>query len=79
MNLELSDTELIFLYGNLKIQLKKLESMPASLVRSDIELHKSIIKKMESAAPQLKKLPIQSQALHFAGLFSFSLPTFLLE
>ena len=33
MNLELSDTELIFLYGNLKIQLKKLESMPASLER----------------------------------------------
>nr|DAQ23935.1 MAG TPA: hypothetical protein [Caudoviricetes sp.] len=58
MNLELSDTELIFLYGNLKIQLKKLESMPASLVRSDIKLHKSIIEKMESAAPQLKKLPI---------------------
>lgn len=58
MNLELSDTELIFLYGNLKIQLKKLESMPASLVRSDIKLHKSIIEKMESATPQLKKLPI---------------------
>ncbi|MBN2930336.1 MAG: hypothetical protein JTJ12_23635 [Eubacterium sp.] len=58
MNLELSDTELIFLYGNLKIQLKKLESMPASLVRSDIKLHKSIIEKMESAAPELKKLPI---------------------
>ena len=58
MNLELSDTELIFLYGNLKIQLKKLESMPASLVRSDIKLYKSIIEKMESAAPQLKKLPI---------------------
>ena len=58
MNLELSDTELIFLYGNLKIQLKKLESMPASLVRSDIKLHKSIIEKMESAAPQLKKLPV---------------------
>ena len=55
MNLELSDTELIFLYGNLKIQLKKLESMPTSLVRSDIKLHKSIIEKMESAAPQLKK------------------------
>ena len=45
MNLELSDTELIFLYGNLKIQLKKLESMPASLVQSDIKLHKSIIEK----------------------------------
>lgn len=58
MNLELSDTELIFLYGNLKIQLKKLESMPASLVRSDIKLHKSIIEKMEFAAPELKKLPI---------------------
>lgn len=58
MNLELSGTELIFLYGNLKSELKKLESMPASLVWSDIEPHKSIIKKMESAAPQLKKLPI---------------------
>lgn len=58
MNLELSGTELIFLYGNLKSELKKLESMPASLVRSDIKLHKSIIEKMESAAPQLKKLPI---------------------
>ena len=58
MNLELSGTELIFLYGNLKSELKKLESMPASLVRSDIKLHKSIIEKMESAAPQLKKIPI---------------------
>lgn len=58
MNLELSGTELIFLYGNLKSELKKLESMPASLVRSDIKLYKSIIEKMESAAPQLKKLPI---------------------
>ena len=58
MNLELSGTELIFLYGNLKSELKKLESMPASLVQSDIKLYKSIIEKMESAAPQLKKLPI---------------------
>lgn len=58
MNLELSGTELIFLYGNLKSELKKLESMPASLVWSDIELYKSIIEKMESTAPQLKKLPI---------------------
>lgn len=58
MNLELSGTELIFLYGNLKSELKKLKSMPASLVQSDIKLYKSIIEKMESTAPQLKKLPI---------------------
>lgn len=58
MNLELSGTELIFLYGNLKSELKKLESMPASLAQSDIKLYKSIIEKMESTAPQLKKLPI---------------------
>lgn len=59
MKLEFSDTELIFLYGALKKELVTLESVkPVSLVKTDMNLYKSIIEKMEAAAPQLKKIPI---------------------
>ncbi len=59
MNLELSNAELVFLYGTLKKELKKLEAIEAvSLVKSDIKLYKNIIKKMEASSPRLKDIPI---------------------
>ncbi len=59
MNLELSNAELVFLYGTLKKELKKLEAIEAvSLAKSDIKLYKNIIKKMETSAPRLKDIPI---------------------
>ena len=43
----------------LRKKLKELETVkPASLVKADVKLYKSIISKMEAAAPQLKDLPI---------------------
>lgn len=59
MELELSNAELVFLYGTLKKDLEKLEAIEAvSLVKSDIKLYKNIIKKMEASAPRLKDIPI---------------------
>lgn len=59
MTFELSDTEAIYLYGILRKELKSLESVnPSSLVKADVKLYKRIISKMETAAPQLKELPI---------------------
>lgn len=59
MNLELSNAELVFLYGTLKKELKKLEAIESvSLAKSDIKLYKNIIKKMEASAPRLKDIPI---------------------
>ena len=59
MTFELSDTEAIYLYGKLRKELKNLESVkPSSLVKADVNLYKRIISKMETAAPQLKELPI---------------------
>ena len=58
MTFELSDTEAIYLYGILR-ELKSLESVkPSSLVKADVKLYKRIIGKIETAAPQLKELPI---------------------
>lgn len=58
MNLELSNSELLYLYGNLKKELTDLQTVkPASLVKSDIKLHQSIIQKIETVAPQLKNIP----------------------
>ena len=52
MAIELSDKEIIYLYGNLKKHLTDLESIkPKSLVKTDIQLHESIIS-------QLKSLPL---------------------
>ena len=59
MNLELSKAELVFLYGTLKKELEKLEAVkPASMVKSDIKLYKSIIEKMEAVSPRLNDIPI---------------------
>lgn len=59
MNVQLSDTEIIYLYGRLKKELKKLETVkPKSLVSTDIRLYQSIIKSLEAAMPQLNMLPI---------------------
>ena len=59
MAIELSDKEMIYLYGNLKKHLTKLESVkPKSLVKADIQFHKSIISQLEAAMPQLKSLPL---------------------
>ncbi len=59
MELELSNAELVFLYGTLKKELEKLEAIkPASMVKSDIKLYTSIIKKMETSVPRLKDIPI---------------------
>ena len=59
MIIQLSDKETVYLYGNLKKQLKELEAIkPKSTVKADIQLHKSIIKSMETAMPQLKTLPL---------------------
>ena len=59
MNLELSNAELVFLYGTLKKELEKLEAVkPASMVKSDIKLYKGIIEKMEAVSPRLNDIPI---------------------
>lgn len=59
MTIQLSDKEIIYLYGNLKKELKKLEAIkPKSIVKSDILLHKSIIENLEAAMPQLRALPL---------------------
>ena len=54
MNVQLSDKD-----GNLKKELKELESIkPKSVVKTDVNLHQSIVKSLEAAMPQLSKLPI---------------------
>lgn len=59
MTVQLSEKEIIYLYGTLKKDLVKLDSInPKSLAKSDIQLHKSIIMSLESAMPQLKVLPL---------------------
>ena len=59
MAIELSDKEIIYLYGNLKKHLTDLESIkPKSLVKTDIQLHESIISQLEAAMPKLKSLPL---------------------
>ena len=59
MTFELSNPEAIYLYGMLRKELKKLEAVKSSsFVKDDVKLYKSIISKMETAAPQLKELPI---------------------
>ncbi len=59
MNIQLSNNEIIYLYGNLKKELKRLETIkPESQVSTDIRLHQSIIKNLESAMPQLSMLPV---------------------
>lgn len=60
MDIQLSNKEIIYLYGNLKKQLKELETIkPKSIAKEDIQLHKSIIESIETAMPQLKTLPLQ--------------------
>lgn len=59
MTIELRDKEIIYLYGNLKKRLTELESIkPKSLVKTDVQLHKTIISQLETAMPQLKNLPL---------------------
>lgn len=59
MTIQLSDTEIIYLYGILKKKLAELDAVkPRSLAKPDIRLHKSIIMSLESAMPQLKTLPL---------------------
>ena len=59
MNIQLSNKEIIYLYRNLKKQLKELETIkPKSITKADIQLHKSIIESIETAMPQLKTLPL---------------------
>ena len=49
MNIQLSNKEIIYLYGNLKKQLKELETIkPKSITKADIQLHKSIIESIET-------------------------------
>lgn len=58
MTIQLSDKEIIYLYGNLKKELKELETIkPKSIVKSDILMHKSIIERLETSMPQLSVLP----------------------
>lgn len=59
MNIQLSDKEILYLYGNLKKELNELETAkPKSLFKADIHLHQSIIESLEAAMPQLSKLPL---------------------
>ncbi|MDE5758701.1 MAG: hypothetical protein K2H85_08840 [Allobaculum sp.] len=59
MNVQLSDKEIIYLYGKLKKELKELENIkPKSMVKADIQLHQSIIESLETAMPQLSMLPL---------------------
>lgn len=59
MNVQLSEKELLYLYGNLKKELNKLNTVkPISSVKTDIQLHESIIKSLETCMPQLKILPL---------------------
>lgn len=59
MNIQLSNKEILYLYGNLKKQLKELETIKSkSITKVDIQLHKSIIESIEMAMPQLKTLPL---------------------
>lgn len=59
MTIELNDKEIIYLYGSLKKHLSELESIKQkSLTKTDIQLHKSIISQLETAMPQLKRLPL---------------------
>ena len=46
MNIQLSDKEILYLYGNLKKELKELETAKhKSLFKADIHLHQSIIER----------------------------------
>ncbi len=57
MNIQLSEKEILYLYGNLKKDLKKLNNIkPKSTVKTDIQLHESIIQSIETSMPQLKTL-----------------------
>lgn len=59
MDIKLSDVEIIYLYGILKSNLSKMEAIKTtSLTKDDTKLHKAIIAKLESAAPQLTTLPL---------------------
>lgn len=57
MNIQLSEKEVLYLYGNLQKELKKLNNIkPKSTVKTDIQLHESIIQSIETCMPQLKTL-----------------------
>lgn len=59
MTVQLSDKEIIYLYGTMKKTLSELESVKTkSLVKTDIQLYNSIIKSLETSMPQLKHLPL---------------------
>lgn len=59
MTIQLSEKEVIYLYGTMKKTLCELESAkPKSLVKTDIQLYNSILKSLESSMPQLKNLPL---------------------
>lgn len=59
MNIQLSEKEIIYLYGNLKKNLNVLEhSKPKATFKTDIQLHKSIIESLEAEMPQLRTIPL---------------------
>ena len=60
MNIQLSEKEIIYLYGNLKKNLNVLEhSKPKTAFKTDIQLHKSILESLEVAMPQLRMVPFE--------------------
>ncbi len=59
MNIDFSDTELLFLYGSLKQELSNIKSTKSiKISKSEIKLYESLLSKMESAYPPLKNLPL---------------------
>lgn len=58
MNIDFSDTELLFLYVSLKRELSNIKSTKSiKIPKSEIKLYESLLSKMESACPPLKNLP----------------------
>ena len=59
MTIQLTEREVLYLYGTLKKELNKLNTIkPKASVKTDIQLHESIIKSIETSMPKLKSLPL---------------------
>ena len=62
MDYGFTDSEILFLYMHLKQQLKKLEEIKSmgqsGLVKDDIKLFSSVIKKIETKHPGYLSLPM---------------------
>lgn len=61
MDYGFSNSEVLFVYMELKKRLQELEKLKdlgqASLVKQDIALHLSVLKKIEAKHPGFQKLP----------------------